>query len=218
MTYVEATFGLTIRDSKPSDTSSREHSDPVDVDAVNSLVWQGKRSSCPRDGCFKRGGAHFQRDCIARKGTGKQSYGKGKQSKSWSKSEPSHSGKGERKENNGKSKGKIQKEPKVRTKVPKAHTRTKHRKLVSQVLKTRNRMQARTFRNLHRHIPRTFPGTVVGTVTYGTMAGVSMNGMMTGVPLDGTKVGNKRMTLPQAHFYLDVRTLVPPVVRIGLNG
>ena len=33
------------------------------------------------------GGAHFQRDCNARKSTGKQSSGKGKQSKSWSKSE-----------------------------------------------------------------------------------------------------------------------------------
>ena len=30
-----------------------------------------------------------------------------------------------------------------------------------------------------------------------------MNGMMTGVLLDGTKVGNKRMTLPQAHFRLE---------------
>ena len=42
------------------------------------------------------------------------------------------------------------KEPKVRTKVPKAYTRAKHRKRVSQVLKTRNRMQARTFKNLHQ--------------------------------------------------------------------
>ena len=32
-----------------------------------------------------------------------------------------------------------------------------------------------------------------------------MNGMMTGVLLDGTKVGNKRMTLLQAHFHLEVR-------------
>ena len=29
-----------------------------------------------------------------------------------------------------------------------------------------------------------------------------MSGMMAGVLLDGTKVGNKRMTLPQAHFRL----------------
>ena len=37
VTYVEAKFGLRIRDSKPSDTGSRGHSDPTDVDAVNSL-------------------------------------------------------------------------------------------------------------------------------------------------------------------------------------
>ena len=55
-----------------------------------------------RDGCFKCGGAHCQRDCSARKSTGKQSSGKGKQSKSWSKSE----GQGKSEENTGKSKGK----------------------------------------------------------------------------------------------------------------
>ena len=49
-------------------------------------------------------------------------------------------------------------------------------------------------------VPLTLPGTVVGMVTNGTMAGVMMNGMMTGVLLHGTKVGNNRMTLPQAHF------------------
>ena len=43
---------------------------------------------------------------------------------------------------------------------------------------------------------------MVGVVTNGTMAGVLLNGMVTGVLLDGTKVGNKRMTLPQAHFPL----------------
>ena len=37
VTYVEAKFGLRIRDSKPSDTSLRGHSDPMGVDAVNSL-------------------------------------------------------------------------------------------------------------------------------------------------------------------------------------
>ena len=45
VTYVEAKFGLRIRDSEPTDTGSRGHSDPMDVDAVNSLslVWQRKR-------------------------------------------------------------------------------------------------------------------------------------------------------------------------------
>ena len=94
VTFVEAKFVLRIRDSKPSDTGTRGHSDPVDVDAVNSLSsGKGTGSSSPRDGCFQCGGANFQRDCNARQSTGQQSYGKGKQSKSWSKSEPSFSGK-----------------------------------------------------------------------------------------------------------------------------
>ena len=119
VTYVEAKFGLRIRDSKPSDTGSRGHSDPMDVDAVNSLSSdKGKGSSSPRDGCFKCGGAHFQRDCNAPKSTGKQSYGKGKQNKSCSKGEPTFSGKGESKENKGKYRGKTK-----GTKVPKAYTR-----------------------------------------------------------------------------------------------
>ena len=46
VTHVEAKFGLRIRDSKPSDTGSRGHSDPMDVDAVNSLSsGKGKGSS-----------------------------------------------------------------------------------------------------------------------------------------------------------------------------
>ena len=53
MTYVEAKFGSRIRDSKPSDTGARGHSDPMDVDAVNSLSsGKGKGSSSPRDGFF----------------------------------------------------------------------------------------------------------------------------------------------------------------------
>ena len=37
VTHVEAKFGSRIRDSKPSDTGSHGHSDPMDVDPVNSL-------------------------------------------------------------------------------------------------------------------------------------------------------------------------------------
>ena len=50
VTYVAAKFGLRIRDFKPSDTGSRGHSDPMDVDASSG---KGKGSSSPRDGCFK---------------------------------------------------------------------------------------------------------------------------------------------------------------------
>ena len=60
---------------------------------------KGKGLSSPRDECCECGGANFQRDCNARKSTGKQSSGKGKQSKSWS-------SKGKSGENKGKSKGK----------------------------------------------------------------------------------------------------------------
>ena len=42
--------------------------------------------------------------------------------------------------------------------------------------------------------------------------------MMTGFLLDCTTVGNKRMTLPQAHFPLEVWMSVPSVVRSSLNG
>ena len=42
VTYVEAKFGLRIRDSKTSDTGLCGHSDPMDVDAVNSLSRQSK--------------------------------------------------------------------------------------------------------------------------------------------------------------------------------
>ena len=99
VTYVEAKFGLRIR--KSSEAGFCEHSDPMDVDAVNSSG-KGRWSLSPRDGCFKSGGAHFQRDRTARWSTGEQSLGKCKQCKSWSKSE----GKGRSKENKGNSKRK----------------------------------------------------------------------------------------------------------------
>ena len=81
------------RDSQPSDTGSRGHSDPMGVDPVNSLPYdKGKGPSRPRGGCFKCG-AHFQPDCNARRGNGKQSSGKGEQSKSL----PQSDGKGKSK-------------------------------------------------------------------------------------------------------------------------
>ena len=64
VTYVETKCGLRIRDSKRSETGAREHSDPLDVNAINSLACgTGKGegssgSSSPRDGCFLCGRAH----------------------------------------------------------------------------------------------------------------------------------------------------------------
>ena len=170
-------------------TGSRGHSDPMDVHAVNSLSsGKGKGSSSPRDGCFilnavehnfNETAMHARTQAsnrLARHGSRVRAKVRVKRSRE-----------------NAKENTKV-------PKVPKARTRAKHRKLVSQVLKTRNQRQARKLRNLHRHVPLTLHGTMVGIVTNGTMAGVLMNGTMTGVLLDGTNVGNKRMTLLQALF------------------
>ena len=219
VTFVAAKFGLRIRDSKPSDTGARGHSDPMDVDAINSLSRLPKeKDHRVRAMCVVSVVEHIFNETVM--------HAKAQASNRLAKANRvSH---GPRVSPHSQAKARVKKtrtNPKenakgrqVRTKVPKAYTRAKHRMLVSQGLKTRNRRQARTFRNLHRHVPLTFPGTMVGMVTNGTMAGVLMNGMMTGFLLDGTKVGNKRMTLPHAHFHLEVWMLVPPVVRSGSNG
>ena len=61
VTFVQAKFGMRIRDSKPRDKVTRGQSDPMDVDAVNNSLssGEGKGSSSPRDGCLKCGGAHY---------------------------------------------------------------------------------------------------------------------------------------------------------------
>ena len=87
---------------------------------------------------------------------------------------------------------KIMKNPTENAKEPKGLTQgQKHPKKWS---------RARKFRDLHRHVPLTLPGTIVGMVMHGTMAGVLMNGMMTGVLLHGTKVGNKRNDTSASSF------------------
>ena len=66
VTYVEAKFGSSIRDSTPSDTVTRGPPDPMDLDAVNSLSSQKRNSaSSQRDGCLKCSETLFQRDCEA---------------------------------------------------------------------------------------------------------------------------------------------------------
>ena len=77
VTFVEAKLGLRIRDSKPSETGARGHSDPKDVDAtISPASGTGKGSSSPPGGRFQCGGAHVQRDChvhvTPRKGNGQK--------------------------------------------------------------------------------------------------------------------------------------------------
>ena len=83
VTYVEAKFGLRKRDSKPSDTSTRGHSDPMDVAAVNSLSsGKGKR-------VIKSAWVFQVRLWTARESTHARSQASNRmakgQSKSWSK-------------------------------------------------------------------------------------------------------------------------------------
>ena len=76
----------------------------MDVDAVNSLSRLAKEKGhrVRVIGVFSLSGAHFQRDCTARKSTSKQSSGKGKQIKS------KNEGNGKSEESNGKAKRKSE--------------------------------------------------------------------------------------------------------------
>ena len=116
--------------------------------------------------------------------------------------------------------------PRVKTnergkrKVPKGCTRVKHRKLVYQVLKKfeiRDK-SSKTQEFAQTRVTDNFGSMMAGVVMIGMVAGMVMNRMMTGSRLDGTQVVNKRVTIPQAHFHLEVLIPVPCVVRSGLNG
>ena len=84
-----------------------KHSDPMDVGAGNCLAsGQVKGSSSPRDGCFKCGGAHLQRDCSVHASPRKSNGRKGKQSNSRSKS--AGKGKSMKGKGDGKSRGQFE--------------------------------------------------------------------------------------------------------------
>ena len=104
-------------------------------------------------GILKCGASQYQRDCNARKSTGKQSSGKRKQSKPWSKSED----KGKSKDNKGKSKEKS-KGTKCAKVLHKGETSKKG--LSGLEMKTRNQRQVRKLRTLHRRVPLTIIGVM----------------------------------------------------------
>ena len=140
VTYVEAKFGLRVRDSKPSDTGLREHSDPMDVGAVNSLS-SGKGKGSFRSGamgCFKWGEHIFNETAMQARTLARNRLAKANRA--------SH-GPGVSLHSQAKEKVKRTRE---NPKDPKVHAKVKHRKQVYQVWKTRNQRQARKLRNLHR--------------------------------------------------------------------
>ena len=127
VTYVEAKFGLRIRDSKPSETGLREH---LEVGAVSTLAsGKGKGSSSPRDGWFKVRWEHSFNE-IAMHARAQASNRLARANRA------SHGPRVRAKERVKRTRKNPKESPKA-PKVPKAHTRAKLRKLVSQVLKTR---------------------------------------------------------------------------------
>ena len=135
VTYVEAQFSLRIRDSKPSDTGARGHSDPTDVDAVNSLSRQAKEDGHQVRSMGVLGAVQHILNETAMHAKAQASNRMAKANRA------SHGPRVRTKARLNKTLKNPKenpKEPKVRTKVLKACTRTKYRKLVSQVLETRN--------------------------------------------------------------------------------
>ena len=175
VTYVEAKFGLRIRDSKPSDTGARGPSDPMDVGAVNSLSsGKGKGSSSPRNGCFLSAVEHIS--------TRLQCTQRHRQAIVW-------------------------------------------QRQTEQVMEAGLSGLAKSKSDASSDIQESAHACPTDTSWVDGWNGDEWNdgwsfddGMMTGVLFEGTKVGNKHMTLPQAHFRLEVWMSVPPAARGGLNG
>ena len=125
--YVEAKFALRIRDSVLVDTQIPWM---LMLSTLSLSSAKGKWSSSPRDGyIFNETAVHTQAEASNRMAkANRASHGPRVRAKARVKKTRENP-----KEN--------AKEPIVRTKVPRAHTGAKNRKLVSQVLKTRNHIR-----------------------------------------------------------------------------
>ena len=154
VTYVEAKFGFRIRDSKPSDTDLREHSDPLDVGAVYSLSRQAKeKGHWVHEMVVSSAVEHIFNETAMQART--------PASNRLAKANRANHGPRVKAQPRVKAKERAKRtmeNPQDSPKVPTAHARVKHRKLVSQVLKTRNQRLARKFKNLHKHVPLTIHG------------------------------------------------------------
>ena len=143
VTYVEAKFGLRHRDSKPSDTGFRVHSDPMDVDAVNSLSSgkEKKRSSSP-SGVVSAAEHIFNETAMHARTQASKRLAKANRA--------SHGPRVRAKVRVQRTRENAKENPKE-PQVPRVRTRATHRKLVSQVLKTPIQRQVRALRNHMSH-------------------------------------------------------------------
>ena len=102
----------------------------MDVDAVNSLSFaKGRGSSSPCDGCCKCGEHIFNETAM---------HARAQASNRLARANRASHGPRVRAKERVKRTRENKKESLKEPKVPKAHTRVKHRKLVSRVLKTRD--------------------------------------------------------------------------------
>ena len=193
------------RFSSPSDTSLRGHSDPMDVDAVNSLSRLAKEKGhrvrvmgvlSAVEHIFNETAMHARAQASNRMvKANRASYGP--------RLSPDSQAKGKGKENKGKSKGKsIRNLKSAKSRCQRlTHGQNTQKAGLSGLVPPDN--SETSFRKWQESAQTcTIGHDGLRIVKNETMAGVLMNGMMTGVLLDGTKVGNKRMTLPRAHFSL----------------
>ena len=135
VTYVEAKFGLRVRDSKPSDTGAPRQSDPMDVDAVNSFSsGKGKGHQVRAIGVLCSVVRIFNETAMHTWAQVSNRTAKANRASHGPRVSPHSQVKaGVRKTRENPKEN--PKKPKVRTKVPKVYTKAKHRKRVSQVLK-----------------------------------------------------------------------------------
>ena len=160
VTYVQARFGSRIRDSKPSDTGSRGHSDPIDVGAVNSLSLFRQRKRGIRSARWVSAGEHiFNETAMHARAQANNRLARANRARHGPRVRAKDRVNKTRENPKESTKG-----PKVRSKEPKAHTMLKYRELVSQVWKTRNQRQAGKLRNRHRRVPLSIHGFMIDGV------------------------------------------------------
>ena len=172
VTYVEAKFGLRIRDSKPSDTGVRGHQIP----------WMLMRPTLSRLAKEKSHRVHAMGVLSAVEHIFNETamHARAQASNRLAKANRASHGPRESPQSHAKERVK-------RTMDLKSETSSENW----------NQCKGDKFRPLTR-----CGFIVNGVLTNGTTAGGRMNGMMTGVVLDGMKIVNRHMTHLKAHFHL----------------
>ena len=160
---------------------------------------KGRGSPSPRDGCFLSAGVCiFNEIAMHTRAPASNRLAKASKASHGSRVSPSITGKGKSKENKRKSKGTSK-----GTNSSNQGAKGVHRgeTLKAGLSGLGGLKSDASFRNLHRRVPLTLPGTMVGTMTRND--GWSFDEWNDDWSSVGWhEVGNKRTTVPQAYFSL----------------